>query len=355
MSIKFYFRDDSKINPKEIRLIFRALGEEFKSIIYNEEIGYVATCPRKENDPSELLVRSRLIEIKDNNLKEMWVNLAFMNYPNYWVSSEGRLKTRYGKICEPGIIPSGYVFVTLSNNGKDIRIHLHVVVAIAFKGDGREDGLCVDHINRIRSDNRVINLRWVTMKGQCENKKPRDKDTGRHREIIQLSMEGEFIAKWHSAMAASKELKIDRPTIARVCQGHGISCGNFKWQFADNYYGSEEDEQWVDIELDDEAISISDIGRVKLPSGTISFGYENSDGYRDIRIHGRNYKVHRLVAFAFLDFDLQSKLDVHHIDHDRKNNRKDNLRALSRKEHAWKQIIILQRQTGRVMSAQFNN
>ena len=67
---------------------------------------------------------------------------------------------------------SGYLYFTLTK-GIDRKTYLvHRVVAKAFLPDYRED-LIVDHINGVREDNRVENLRVVT---QSENMSARDKN-----------------------------------------------------------------------------------------------------------------------------------------------------------------------------------
>jgi len=55
------------------------------------------------------------------------------------------------------------------------------------------------------------------------------------------------------------------------------------------------------------------------------FGYLNARGYMVARIAGKNYKVHRLVAEAFLP-DYSEDLQVDHINGIRSDNRPVNLR-----------------------------
>lgn len=63
---------------------------------------------------------------------------------------------------------TGYKFVTLFKNSKG-KIHLiHRLVAEAFIPN-HENKTCIDHINTIRTDNRVENLRWCTHKENANN------------------------------------------------------------------------------------------------------------------------------------------------------------------------------------------
>lgn len=65
---------------------------------------------------------------------------------------------------------NGYLYVTLTKDGKRYNRYVHRLVAEAFIDN--PDGLLeVDHINRIRNDNRIENLRWVNRQSNIENSK----------------------------------------------------------------------------------------------------------------------------------------------------------------------------------------
>lgn len=60
--------------------------------------------------------------------------------------------------------------------------------------------------------------------------------------------------------------------------------------------------------------------------------YLDRYGYYYVSLGGKKYKVHRLVASAFIG-DVDGK-EVDHIDTNRKNNSLDNLRIVTRRENA---------------------
>ena len=64
----------------------------------------------------------------------------------------------------------GYTIYIFRKNGKKFRIRGHRLVAKAFIPNP-ENKPTVDHINRIRNDNRLENLRWATLKEQRINAK----------------------------------------------------------------------------------------------------------------------------------------------------------------------------------------
>ncbi len=62
----------------------------------------------------------------------------------------------------------GYLLVHLLKDGKACTKSVHRLVAQAFI-ENIENLVEVDHINRVRDDNRVENLRWANRKNQMKN------------------------------------------------------------------------------------------------------------------------------------------------------------------------------------------
>lgn len=71
-------------------------------------------------------------------------------------------------------------------------------------------------------------------------------------------------------------------------------------------------------------------------------GYLHTDGYCIIRIRGKNYKVHRLLAEAFIP-NPENKPTVDHINRIRDDNRLCNLRWATQKEQAENSGQVLNR------------
>ena len=82
----------------------------------------------------------------------------------YQVSSLGRVRSfKAGKvkILKPIFDDKGYSYVGIHKNGKQRKVHVHALAAKAFIPNP-ESKPFVNHINGIKSDNRVENLEWVT-------------------------------------------------------------------------------------------------------------------------------------------------------------------------------------------------
>jgi len=106
---------------------------------------------------------------KQRNMKskEVWADVKGYE-GHYEVSTHGRIKSLKGgkeKLLTLSDNGGGYLFVSLSKNGKQKANYVHKLVAIAFLGHtpkGYE--VVVDHINNIKTDNRVDNLQLVTQR-----------------------------------------------------------------------------------------------------------------------------------------------------------------------------------------------
>lgn len=57
--------------------------------------------------------------------------------------------------------PNGYMYTRFRGNGKNHSIYLHRLLAEVFIPNP-ENKTTVDHINHIRTDNRLENLQWAT-------------------------------------------------------------------------------------------------------------------------------------------------------------------------------------------------
>ena len=79
---------------------------------------------------------------------------------------------------------------------------------------------------------------------------------------------------------------------------------------------------------------VSSQGRYRNSRGGISHGCLTSGGYCVVRICGSDFKVHRLVAHAFLGPPpSKAAWEVNHIDGNCSNNRKDNLEWATRSDN----------------------
>lgn len=88
------------------------------------------------------------------------------------VSGDGKIYTlchkNYEKLLKPGIDRDGYEKVVLTKNGKRKTYLVHRLVGQAFIPNPNNKPT-INHINGIKTDNRVCNLEWATHKEQKEH------------------------------------------------------------------------------------------------------------------------------------------------------------------------------------------
>lgn len=98
---------------------------------------------------------------------EIWIPVP--GWEGYYdISNLGRVRRmRRGPGTRPGLIlrgrpvTRGYLRVQLSRNAQITSMHIHRLVIGSFLGPC-PDGKVVNHINRIKTDNRLSNLEYVT-------------------------------------------------------------------------------------------------------------------------------------------------------------------------------------------------
>ena len=120
-----------------------------------------------------------IIRKHENNLIKLNVEVwrSIENYDNYVVSSFGRVKnTKTGKVLKASDNGHGYLIIDLYENAIRKSYQVHRLVANAFINNP-DDKNCVDHKDNNRTNNRISNLRFATIKENNQNSKLSSRNT----------------------------------------------------------------------------------------------------------------------------------------------------------------------------------
>lgn len=176
----------------------------------------------------------------------------------YQVSNLGRVKSigtinnyRRLKILRPQINGRKYLQVSLFDAQSKRKVKLvHQLVAQAFI-DNPNGYKCIDHINNIKTDNRVENIRWCDYKMNMNNPITKNKvdkirssicrqdwyiDKQRYsqshsKKVLQYNLNGEFIKEWRTISEAARAYNTSVQAISRCCNGIVRTSMNYIWEF----------------------------------------------------------------------------------------------------------------------------
>lgn len=177
------------------------------------------------------------------NTKEIWRPIR--GYENlYEVSNLGKVRSLdrlanrnggtmlcKGRILKPLKTSNGYHQVDLYNDGKKIRFYVHRLVYEAFNGQIPE-GMQVNHIDEDKTNNRLDNINMMTPKentnwGTGNERRAKSKS----KPIIQLDLEGNFLAEFEGQNDAARKLNINPGCICRVLKGQRGHTHNFIFNY----------------------------------------------------------------------------------------------------------------------------
>lgn len=138
-------------------------------------------------------------------------------YVNYKTTGKA---IRKGKILTPKKSSTGYLEVSLIKNGVYCFKRVHQLVAQTFIPNPNNYPY-INHINEVKTDNRVINLEWCTPKQNTEA------FYCSRITIYQYDTTGILIKKWNSITKAAESINGDKTGIQHCCKMY-LSNGNMK-------------------------------------------------------------------------------------------------------------------------------
>ncbi len=172
-------------------------------------------------------------------MQEIWKDIP--GYEGlYQVSNQGNIKSfvksakhqNQSHLLKQYVNNSGYLYVQLyTHKGKRKHFLVHKLVAMAFL-ENQNNYPCVNHKDENKLNNCVDNLEYCTY--QYNNAYGTAKIRAfvtKSNPVQQLTIDGVWLATYHSPATAAKLLGISTNAITQCCNGkRKYACG-YKWQY----------------------------------------------------------------------------------------------------------------------------
>ena len=151
----------------------------------------------------------------------------------YNISNTGIVWSNYRNIpLKPTVDRYGYQRVTLSINGRHFYRTIHRLVAEAFIANPLRLST-VNHINEIKTDNRVENLEWTNVATNVNHgtRNQRMADSKCKNPVEQILPDGRVI-RFKGVKDASRKTGVNRSCISQCCKKTRHTAGGYEWRYS---------------------------------------------------------------------------------------------------------------------------
>lgn len=187
---------------------------------HNNHVSNLQWVTYQENVEHDKRENRRLGErIEASNINDdNWKDIPYI--PGYKAGKDGRIYNTITQKCLAGSYRNGYLRANINKKTYSI----HILVWNTFVGE-IPPGMVLDHINGIRDDNRLENLRCVTQSENMHNAQ-KNGHKGQHK-VAQYDLNMNLIKEYPSYSAAARELGVTYSAISSAAKRGGTSCGYY--------------------------------------------------------------------------------------------------------------------------------
>lgn len=170
--------------------------------------------------------------------------LKIKDFPDYYITDNGdvysRKTGRFIKLKQETNKKTGYNYIQLCKDKKVFMKTVHRLVAEAFIPNP-ENKCDVNHINGVKTDNRVKNLEWTSRSENMKHsfnilgQKPtwRDKKgkDNPHSKIVLQIKNNTIIAAFYGGKEAQRNTGVPQSNIWKCCKGKRKTAGGYQWKY----------------------------------------------------------------------------------------------------------------------------
>ena len=147
------------------------------------------------------------------------------NTKKYYITEEGDIFDEDGNKKEPKPHPKGYLQISL--NGRNYLVHRLVAIHFIPNPENKPQ---VDHINGVKTDCRVENLRWTTAHENNSNPNTAYKnDRFNHKGVNRIDKDGNVVF-YRTAAEAARDLGVHPSGIKKCLNGDLKHSAGYKWE-----------------------------------------------------------------------------------------------------------------------------
>lgn len=201
-------------NPDNLSTVIHIDEDKYNNSLDN--LQWSGEPRRKGSRPPKVKRETVIIEPSDD-----WKVMPFCN--TYLVGRNGQIYNTYTQKMVKGTNRNGYLRMQI--DGKFYSVHR--LVYETFFGEIPE-GMVIDHINGIRDDNRIENLRCITQSENAMNAQSNGHKC--QHKVGQYEINSDVLIKeYPSFAAAAREMGVSSGAIISAAKRNGTSCG-YKWK-----------------------------------------------------------------------------------------------------------------------------